>query len=237
MTAPSPADILARVEQEKIKFILLQFTDLMGTIKSVTIPAMHLAEAFDHGAWFDGSSIEGFARVAESDMYLIPDPVTFASLPWLSGDEATARLICNVCTPTGQLFAGDARYVLVRALAEADKMGFVYNTGPELEFFLFKIHAVGGLTPQVPQGETGYFDSPTDQAAGLWRGMVSTLYAFGIVVEACTPRSPTASTRSTLITPTGSPRPITPSPSASCSRFWPSRPTCTPRLCPTPARH
>src|SRR5215471_1973528 len=100
MPAPTPADILARVERDKIKFVLLQFTDLMGAIKSVTIPAMHLAEAFDHGAWFDGSSIEGFARVAESDMYLIPDPATFAELPWLGSDEATARLICNVYTPT-----------------------------------------------------------------------------------------------------------------------------------------
>ena len=182
--APSPADILALVEQEKIKYIVLQFTDLLGTVKSVTIPAMHLAEAFDHGTWFDGSSIEGFARIAESDMYLIPDPATFASLPWLTGEEATARLICNVYTATGQLFAGDARYVLVRALAEADKMGFVYNTGPELEFFLFKIRPDGGLTPPVPQDQIGYFDSPTDQAAGLWRRMVSTLSAFGIVVEA-----------------------------------------------------
>lgn len=138
----------------------------MGAIKRVPIPAMQLAEAFDHGAWFDGSSIEGFARVAESDMYLIPDQATFPSLPWLSGDETTARLICNVYTPIGQLFAGDARCVLVRALAEADKMGFVHNTGPEVEFFLFKIHADGGLTPPVPQDETGYFESPTDQAAG-----------------------------------------------------------------------
>jgi glutamine synthetase len=184
MAALSPADVLARVEQERIKFILLQFTDLMGAIKSVTIPAMHLAEAFDHGAWFDGSSIEGFARVAESDMYLIPDPATFAILPWLSGDDATARLICNVYTPTGQPFAGDARYVLMNALAEAQKMGFIYNTGPELEFFLLKLRADGGVTPPAPQDETGYFDSPTDQAAGLWRQMVSTLDAFGIVVEA-----------------------------------------------------
>ncbi len=114
---PSSADILARVERDGIKFILLQFTDLMGAIKSVTIPARHLAEAFDHGAWFDGSSIEGFARVAESDMYLMPDAGTFAVLPWLAGDDATARLVCNVYTPTGQPFAGDARHVLTRALS------------------------------------------------------------------------------------------------------------------------
>jgi len=130
MTPLTPADILARVEHDQIKFIVLQFTDLIGAIKSLTIPVRHLAEAFDHGAWFDGSSVEGFARVAESDMYLNPDPATFAVLPWLSGEEATARLICNVHTPTGELFAGDARYVLARGLEEANKLGFTYNTGP-----------------------------------------------------------------------------------------------------------
>ena len=184
MPNPSPADILARVEQDHIKFVVLQFTDLMGAIKSMTIPARHLAEAFDHGAWFDGSSVEGFARVAESDMYLSPDPATFAVLPWLSGEEATARLICNVHTPTGEPFPGDARYVLTRALEEAAKLGFIYNTGPELEFFLLNVQPDGHVTPPQPQDETGYFDSPTDQAAGLWRRMVSTLDAFGIVVEA-----------------------------------------------------
>ncbi|MFI4982652.1 MAG: glutamine synthetase family protein, partial [Nevskiales bacterium] len=181
--AAAPADLLARVKQDHIRFILLQFTDLMGAIKSVTIPARHLAEAFDHGAWFDGSSIEGFARVAESDMYLMPDPATFAVLPWLAGDESTARLICNVYTPTGQIFAGDARHVLMRGLAAAEQMGFNYNTGPELEFSLLKRHADGGFVPPLPQDETGYFDSPTAQAAALWRSMVSSLEAFGIVVE------------------------------------------------------
>jgi glutamine synthetase len=129
--------------------------------------------------------VEGFARIAESDMYLSPEASTFAVLPWLAGDEATGRLICNVHTPTGQLFAGDARNVLMRALAEADKMGFVYNTGPELEFFLFKPPLeTPRLAAPNPQDETGYFDSPTDQAAGLWRRMVSSLEAFGIMVEA-----------------------------------------------------
>ncbi len=179
----STSDILTRVEQLNIKFVDLQFTDLMGAVKSVTIPTRHLVEAFDHGAWFDGSSIEGFARIAESDMYLVPDPATFAVLPWLPGEDATARLVCNVYTPTGQPFAGDARNVLIRALAEAEKMGFSSNTSPELEFFLLKIHPDGSLLPPVPQDETGYFDSPTDLAARLWRRMVSTLEAFGIIVE------------------------------------------------------
>jgi glutamine synthetase len=183
MPTSSPADLLARVERDHIRFILLQFTDLMGAMKSVTIPARHLAEAFDHGVWFDGSSIEGFARVAESDMVLMPDPATFAVLPWLAGEEATARLICNVHTPTGEVFAGDARQVLARGLAAAEQMGFTYNTGPELEFFLLKRHADGSFIPPQTQDETGYFDSPTVQAADLWRSMVSTLDAFGIVVE------------------------------------------------------
>ena len=184
MTTRSPADVLAQVEQAQIQFINLQFTDLMGSVKSMTIPARHLPDAFDHGVWFDGSSVEGFVRIAESDMVLMPDPVTFASFPWLSGEEATARLICNVHTPTGQQFAGDPRYVLQRAVAEAAKLGFVYNTGPEMEFFLFKRPAAGGEQTPEPQDESGYFDSPTDQAAALWRRMVTALSGFGIVVEA-----------------------------------------------------
>jgi glutamine synthetase len=184
MTVLSPADIVARVEQSHIQFINLQFTDLMGAVKSITIPAQHLAEAFERGLWFDGSSVEGFARIAESDMYLMPDPATFAILPWLTGAEATGRLLCNVHTPTGQVFDGDARMVLSRVLEDAAQLGFTYNTGPELEFFLLKRHADGSLLPLVPQDETSYFDSPTEQASSLWRQMTATLSAFGITVEA-----------------------------------------------------
>ncbi len=178
-----PAAVLAMVEQEQIKFVDLQFTDVVGMVKNITIPASELSAALDHGIWFDGSAIEGFARMAESDMHLRPDLATFAILPWLSGQEATARLLCNVFTPDNQPFAGDPRAVLTRVLAEAERMGFRYFTGPELEFFLLKPHSDGSLLPLVPHDSAGYYDAPSDMAAGLRRQMTTTLAAFGIEVE------------------------------------------------------
>ena len=106
------ADLLTRIEQDHIKYIDLQFTDVVGVVKNVTIPAHELPEALKSGIWFDGSSVEGFVRVAESDMHLRPDVSTYAVIPWLSGEEATARLICDVYTPDGQPFLGDPRAVL-----------------------------------------------------------------------------------------------------------------------------
>src|SRR5258705_2418711 len=117
---------MARAEQNPVHFIDLQFTDVIGTVTTVTMPLSDLPAALDHGVWFDGSSIEGFARIAESDMYLAPDLSTYAVLPWLSGDEATARIICNVYTPNGQPFLGDPRGGLTRALEEAATMGFTF---------------------------------------------------------------------------------------------------------------
>ncbi len=181
---PTASEILALAEKQQIRFVDLQFTDVVGVVKNVTVPIAELPEALEHGIWFDGSSIEGFARVAESDMHLKPDVRTFAILPWLRGDEATARLICNVFTPDGQPFLGDPRAVLIRALAAAAAMGFTYNTGPELEFFLLKPHADGGLLPPEPHDSASYFDAPTDKASGLRRQMADTLAAFGIRVEA-----------------------------------------------------
>ena len=105
-SAQSTADIVVRMEQDHIKFIDLQFTDVVGMVKNVTIPIHELKAALENGVWFDGSSIDGFARVAESDMHLRPDPSTFAIIPWLTGEEATARLICDVYTPDGQPFPG-----------------------------------------------------------------------------------------------------------------------------------
>ncbi len=178
------ADLLARVEQQRIHFIDLQFTDVAGLVKNTTIPAHELPAALEYGVWFDGSAIEGFARVAESDMHLRPDPATFAVVPWLRGEEATARLICDVYTPDGQPFQGDPRSVLRRALQEAAQMGFQYNTGPELEFFLLRPHPDGSLLPPVLHDRAGYFDAPADIDAGLRRQMAATLEAFGIQVEA-----------------------------------------------------
>ncbi len=180
----STADIIASTEQNHIKFIDLQFTDVVGMVKNVTIPVHELKAALENGIWFDGSSIDGFARVAESDMHLRPDPSSFAIIPWLTGEEATARLICDVYTPDGQPFPGDPRSILRRVINAAAQMGFGYNTGPELEFFLLRPNADGGLIPLVPHDRASYFDAPADMAAGLRRQMAATLEALGLQVEA-----------------------------------------------------
>lgn len=182
--ARTAQEILGEAEQQQIRFVDLQFTDIVGAVKSITIPATELANTLDHGIWFDGSSVEGFARVAESDMYLVPDLDTFAVVPWRSTASATARLICDVYTPQGQPFNGDPRAVLKRVLQQAEQMGFIYNTGPELEFFLLQPDINGALLPPLPQDSTGYFEQPTDEAAELWREMTSALQSFGIMVEA-----------------------------------------------------
>ncbi len=184
MSTESHVELLARVERHHIRFIDLQFTDVGGVVKNVTIPISELPDALTYGIWFDGSAVEGFARVAESDMHLRPDTSTFAILPWLTGEEATARLICDVYTPDGQPFQGDPRAVLKRALGAAEQMGFIYNTGPEMEFFLLKPHPDGSLIPPAPHDSASYFDAPSDMAAGLRRQMTSALSAFGIRVEA-----------------------------------------------------
>ena len=180
----TPSDIITQVEKNNIKFIDLQFTDIVGVVKNVTIPTHELIAAIENGIWFDGSSIEGFARVAESDMHLRPDISTFAIVPWLKGEDATARLICDVFTPDGLPFNGDPRSVLRRAIQIANEMGFQYNTGPELEFFLLKPQANGGLLPITPHDSGSYFDAPSDMAAGLRRQMSSALESLGLEVEA-----------------------------------------------------
>ncbi len=181
----SPEKLLSLVRERGINFIDLQFTDVGGAVKNVTIPTQELEAALNHGIWFDGSSIEGFARIAESDMYLVPDITTFAVLPWLTGNEATARLICDVYTPDSQPFLGDPRAVLKQVMAEAEKMGYIYNTGPELEFFLLKPSPDGGLIPPRPQDSASYFDQPLDMVAtSMWRQITEALSSFGIETEA-----------------------------------------------------
>jgi glutamine synthetase len=177
-------DILDLVAEQQVEFLNLQFTDIVGIIKNITIPVSQLPDALDHGVWFDGSSIEGFARVAESDMYLQLDLDTYAVIPWESeGGAVTARFICDVYTPSGDPFPGDPRRALQNVLAEARAMGFIFNTGPELEFFLFKPAPDGTLQP-IPHDAAGYFDVSTDYATGIRRQMVKALQGFGIVVEA-----------------------------------------------------
>lgn len=123
--------VLERAEQDKIEFITLQFTDLLGLIKEVIIPLEKLNDALTDGAWFDGSSIEGFARIQESDLFLKPVPETYAEVPWLTEDGKTARLICDIYRADGKPFEGDPRYILKQAAAKAAKQGYQYNVGPE----------------------------------------------------------------------------------------------------------
>jgi len=177
-------DVLKIAKEKEVKFFHLQFTDVVGVVKGITIPGDQLEAAFDRGVWFDGSSIQGFARIAESDMYLMPDPSTFRIIPWESEEgAATARMICDVHTPDGDPFPGDPRRVLKRAIEKAKGMGFDYNTGPELEFFLF--HFDGNGNPALrPHDKGGYFDYSTDQAIAVRKEMVAALQALGIIVEA-----------------------------------------------------
>jgi glutamine synthetase len=175
-------DILEQVKKDNVKFIQLQFTDILGIVKSLTIPVQQLSDSLQHGTWFDGSSIEGFARIAESDMFLKPDISTYAVIPWLNSDEGnTARFICDVYKPDGKPFEGDPRFILKKVIAEAKEMGFEYNTGPELEFFLFRRQ--NGIQA-LPHDKGGYFDLTTDQAYEVRRDMTIALEKFGINVEA-----------------------------------------------------
>jgi glutamine synthetase len=175
-------EILEIVKSEDVPHIDLQFTDIFGVTKSVTLPNTALEEALTRGSWFDGSSIQGFARIEESDMILRPDPVTFRILPWTVDDPLgkRARIICDVVNPDGTPFEGDPRHALKRAIAHAEKLGFIYNTGPELEFFMFREN---GTTP-VPHDVVGYFDfSPGDEAQRLRSDISLALQALKIHVE------------------------------------------------------
>ncbi len=173
---------LIKVKQDNVKFIELQFSDFLGGLKSITIPTERLPEALEKGIWFDGSSIEGFARIAESDMYLKPDINTYALIPWHDRPEKTARLICDIYGPDGNPFEGDPRYILKKVLKEAEELGFKYYTGPEPEFFIFRKD--NGNLKALPHDKAGYFDLTTDLAAEIRKDMVLALEKMGIEVEA-----------------------------------------------------
>lgn len=175
--------IIDRVAADAIEFISLQFTDIVGVVKSVTIPVTELQIVLDRGQWFDGSSVLGFARIAESDMYLVPDLDTYAVIPWKRDGSPTARIICDVYTPKGEPFEGDPRYVLKKVLAQAAGMGYVYNAGPEPEFFLFESDGNGRALPR-PHDQGSYFDLSTDRGLTVRNEMSKALAAFGIEVEA-----------------------------------------------------
>jgi glutamine synthetase len=177
-------ELLSLVEKEKVRFIELQFTDVAGMVKNLTIPAEELESSLVKGIWFDGSCIEGYARVAESDMYLMPDPSTFAVIPWRSGKETVARFICNVHAPDDQPYGGDPRAALIRQVEAARELGLEYRTSPEMEFFLLRQGPGGEVIPPTPNDSAGYFDAPSDTVAELRSVIMSTLGSIGIPVEA-----------------------------------------------------
>lgn len=180
------ARLLEHVETRGVSFINLEFTDVVGLAKSVTIPAARLRDALARGKWFDGSAIEGLARVAETDMYLRPDLSTYAEIPWRAemgaGEGRVARLICDVLMPNGDHFPGDPRAVLIAALAEAEAQGYRYEVSPELEFFLLR-EQPGQPGEPLPHDRGGYFDLSTDLAADVRREIVAALNEMGVEVE------------------------------------------------------
>lgn len=176
-------EILARVKSDRVRLISLQFTDVTGALKSVNIPPNQLEEALRAGVWFDGSSIEGFTRICESDMVLQPDVSTYCVLPWTAETGKVARILCDVYKPSGEPFEGDPRYILKRMMAQAAEMGYIYNTGPEVEFFLFKPED-GPTARPIPFDLGGYFDSSQgDLAATVRREMMFALDEMGMEVE------------------------------------------------------
>ncbi|NLN44393.1 MAG: type I glutamate--ammonia ligase [Methanosarcina sp.] len=177
-------DVLEAVNERDVKFIRTQFTDTIGIIKSWAIPAEQLEEAFESGVMFDGSSIQGFTGIEESDMKLALDPSTFRILPWRPAAGAVARILGDVYLPDGQRFKGDPRYVLKCAIQEAEKLGYSMNVGPELEFFLFKLDANGNPTTELTD-QGGYFDfAPLDRAQDVRRDIDYALEHMGFQIEA-----------------------------------------------------
>lgn len=184
MSEVKVSEMLARIKADNVKFIRLQFSDIMGIPKNVAIPAFQAEKALTDGIWIDGSSIEGFTRIDESDMILKPDIDTYQILPWRPAEKRVARFICDVYTYGNKPFEGDPRSVLKRNLDEAAKLGFTFNTGPELEFFVFKRDQNGNPTTEfVDYG--GYFDlAPSDAAEDLRREIVMALTDMGFEIEA-----------------------------------------------------
>lgn len=177
-------DIINLVADEDVEFIRLQFTDIFGNLKNVAITASQLEKALDNECMFDGSSIEGFARIEESDMYLYPDFSTLEVFPWRPQQGKVARLICDVYRPNGQPFEGDPRYILKKAIKEAADLGYVFEVGPECEFFLFNTDE-NAMPTTITHEQAGYFDlGPMDFGENARRDMVLTLEDMGFVIEA-----------------------------------------------------
>ncbi|WP_068142265.1 type I glutamate--ammonia ligase [Limnochorda pilosa] len=178
-------EILEEARRRNVRFVRLQFTDVLGILKNVAIPVSQLEKALDNEIMFDGSSIEGYTRIEESDMNLRPDYDTFTVFPWRTQEGASvARLICDVHRPSGEPFVGDPRFVLKRVLEEVKSLGFTAYAGPECEFFLFRLGSDGTPTTHT-QDQGGYFDlGPVDLGEDARREIVITLEEMGFEVEA-----------------------------------------------------
>jgi len=172
--------VLKMARDHDVKFVRLWFTDILGFLKSFAVPVTQLEDALEEGVGFDGSSIQGFARQDEADMRAVPDPNTFAVLPWRPRERAVARMFCDIYMPDGTPYEGDPRGVLKRALARAKSMGYTFYVGPELEFFYFKNSH--GVPEALDEG--GYFDlTPLDAATDIRRDTILALEQMGIDVE------------------------------------------------------
>lgn len=177
-------EILERLEKDNIKFIAMQFTDIIGAVKSVDIPVSRAQKALDDGIWFDGSSVEGFSRIQESDMHLVIDRDTYAVLPWSPDEMKRARFFCDIYQIDGKPFLGDPRGNLKRMLKKIDDRGWVFNIGAEPEFFLFKRGEDNGNIHPVPHDVGGYFDfSAADEAVRVRTQIMDAVSSMGLHVE------------------------------------------------------
>ncbi len=171
--------VLRLAKEHDVRFIRLWFTDILGFLKSIAISIDELQEALEEGVGFDGSAIEGFARIDESDMLLVPDPNTFCLLPWRPKENAVARMFCDITHPSGKPFEGDPRYVLKRNVEQATREGLTFYVGPELEFFFFK-----NADAPTPMDAGGYFDlTPLDVASDLRRDIILSMEDMGIGIK------------------------------------------------------
>ncbi len=177
-------DIMKLVEEDDVEFIRLQFTDMFGNLKNVAITTSQLEKALNNECMFDGSSIEGFVRIEESDMFLYPDLDTYVTFPWRPQQGKVARLICDVHDTDRRPFEGDPRYALKKVLKEAADMGYSFDVGPELEFFLFQLEENGNPTTMTNE-RAGYFDlGPLDFGENARRDMVLTMEEMGLKIDA-----------------------------------------------------
>ena len=177
------SELLQFVEDNDIKFIRLAFCDMFGIPKNIAVMSSHLEHALRDGISFDASAIAGFSNVAESDLYLVPDPSTFSLLPWRPSQDCVARVYCNVCYPDGRPFEGDGRRVLTQTVERAAQKGFSFQVGPECEFYLFTTDEQGAPS-LIPHDRAGYFDlAPVDRGENVRRGICLTLEEMGIRPE------------------------------------------------------